>query len=87
VSVWVDVSTALTAAAAVAALCAGYVQFVLKRSVLPFAEFDVDFIPLYQTTSWLFGEIDLIIKNQGSKHDGRYRGTVPGEMALRNRSG
>jgi hypothetical protein len=47
VSIWVDISTAVTAAAAVAALGAGYVQFVLKRSILPFAEFDVDFVPLY----------------------------------------
>jgi hypothetical protein len=87
VSVWVDVSTVVTAAAAVTALAAGYVQFVLKRSVLPYAEFDVDFTPLYKTGSWLFGEVDLIIKNQGTNMMVVTKVRCRVRVAFRNRSG
>ena len=61
-----DAAAIVTAVAAAAAVAAGYVQFVLKRSVLPSAEFDVQFTPYVRGDVQLVGEVELIFKNVGS---------------------
>ena len=63
---WGDAAALATAAAAIAAVAGGYVQFVLKPSFLPSAEFDVDFMPLLRDRDCLYGEIAVVIKNVGS---------------------
>jgi hypothetical protein len=60
-----DVASIITAAAAVTAVVGGYVQFVLKRSVLPSAQFDVEFTPYVRGTVQLVGELALVFKNVG----------------------
>jgi hypothetical protein len=63
---WGDAAALVTAAAAIAAVAGGYVQFVLKPSFLPSAEFDVDFVPLLRDRDCLYGEIAVVITNVGS---------------------
>jgi hypothetical protein len=63
---WGDVGVWITAIAAVLALLGSYVQFVLKPSVLPSAEFDVDFASLYRDSEHLYGEVAVVMKNVGS---------------------
>src|SRR5262245_60359864 len=63
---WGDAASLVTAIAAVTAVAGGYVQFVLKPSFLPSAEFDVDFVPLLRDHEHLYGEVGLVIKNVGS---------------------
>lgn len=41
-------------------------QFVLKPSFLPSAEFDIDFVPLLRDGKHLYGEIAVVITNVGS---------------------
>jgi hypothetical protein len=60
-----DAAAIVTAATAVIAVAGSYVQFVLKRYVLP-AEFEVEFTPYVRGSSQLIGEIALIVKNLGS---------------------
>jgi hypothetical protein len=54
---WGDAASWITAVVAIAALAGSYVQFVLKPSFLPSAEFDVDFLPLYRDGEYLYGEV------------------------------
>ena len=60
-----DISQTVTAVAAVTALAGGYVQFVLKRSLLPCIEFEVRFKTLHRGSSQSIGEISYMIKNVG----------------------
>lgn len=64
-SVWTDAAAIVTAAAAVAAAGAGYVQFVLKRSQLPAADFDVEFTPHVLGPEHLVGEVEAVVRNVG----------------------
>jgi hypothetical protein len=57
----------ITAAAAVTAVVGGYVQFVLKRSVLPSAEFDVQFTPYMRSAFQVVGELALVFKAHVSR--------------------
>jgi hypothetical protein len=61
-----DAATSVTAVTAVTAVAGGYVQFVLKRSVLPSAQFDIQFTPYVRGESQLVGEVELVFKNVGS---------------------
>jgi hypothetical protein len=61
-----SIAAIITAAAALAALIGGYVQFVLRRALLPCIEFDMEFLVLDRSaTDQLVGEILLIIRNVG----------------------
>jgi hypothetical protein len=62
---WNELASLVTAAAAVTALVAGYVQFVLRRAIYPCVEFDVDFILLRIDVAQKVGDIVLTIKNVG----------------------
>jgi hypothetical protein len=64
-SVWSDAAAIVTAAAAVTVASAGYVQFVLKRSVLPSADFDVEFTPHVLGPEHLVGEVEAVVRNVG----------------------
>ena len=56
----------ITAAAALLALAGGYVQFVVRRALLPCIEFDVEFLTLIRSVSdQSVGEILCRIRNQG----------------------
>jgi len=74
-SILIGVSAFITAVVAVVTLGAGYVQFILKRTVIP-AEIDIDFATQHQGST-LFGEIDTSFKNHGQSviivTDARYR--------------
>lgn len=61
-----DVAAIVTAATAITAIGGGYVQFVLKRSVFPSAEFDVQYTPYMRGELQLVGEVELVFKNVGS---------------------
>ncbi len=61
-----DAAAIVTAATAAIAVAGTYVQFVLKRSVLPSAEFDIQFVPLVREQIYLVGEVDLVFRNTGS---------------------
>jgi hypothetical protein len=61
-----DAAAVVTAATAVVAVAGSYVQFVLKRLVLPSAQFDVEFTPYVRGSSQLVGEVTLVFKNVGS---------------------
>lgn len=63
---WSDVAEIVTAATAVTAVAGGYVQFVLKRSLLPSAESDVMFTSHVCGQTELIGEVDLAVRNAGS---------------------
>ena len=85
---WSEVASVVTAIAAVTALVAGYVQFVLRRAVFPCVEFDLDFILLRADTAQKIGDIVLIVKNVGpgsgyvANVQGRVRYAVDGETGV-----
>ena len=60
------IAALITAVAAIVAVVAGYVQFVLRRWLLPSVEFDVDYTPLCQDSGHEIGEVACRIKNTGS---------------------
>jgi hypothetical protein len=61
-----SIAAIITAAAALAALIGGYVQFVLRRALLLCIEFDIEFSILDRSASdQLVGEILCIIRNVG----------------------
>jgi hypothetical protein len=62
-----DIAAIITAAVAFLALIGGYVQFVLRRALLPCLEFDVEFLTLSRSTTSdeSIGEVLLRIKNEG----------------------
>ena len=62
-----DIAAIIAAVAALLALIAGYVQFVLRRALLPCLEFDVEFLTLSRSTSSdeSIGEVVLRIRNEG----------------------
>ena len=60
-----DAAVIVTGATAVIALAGSYVQFVLKRTVLPSAEFDVEFMPYVRGSVQLVGEVALVLMNVG----------------------
>lgn len=61
-----EIAAVITAAVAILALIGGYVQFVLKRALLPCIEFDVEFSTLNHTASdQSVGEILCRIRNEG----------------------
>jgi hypothetical protein len=61
-----DVAAIITAAAAVAALIGGYVQFILRRALLPCIEFDVEYFTLSRSAAdHTVGEVLLRISNVG----------------------
>jgi len=68
-SVWSVVTGAVTAAAAITALIAGYVQFVLRRTAFPAAQLDVDVASVAQDPTSLdqICEIDVTICNRGQR--------------------
>lgn len=61
-----EIASLVTAVAAVSALAAGYVQFVLRRWLLPSVEFDVDFTCFNGEAGHMIGEVACLIKNTGS---------------------
>jgi hypothetical protein len=61
-----DAATLVIAVTAAVVAAAGYVQFVLKRSVLPSAEFDVQFSAYARGRDQLIGEVDLVFRNAGT---------------------
>ena len=60
-----DVAQVVTAVVAAIAVGGSYVQFVLKRSVLPSAELDVDFKLHWSGTTSLVGDVDVCVRNAG----------------------
>jgi hypothetical protein len=61
-----DVAAIITAAAALAALIGGYIQFVLRRAIHPCIEFEVEFSSLNCPSSdQEVGEITCWIRNEG----------------------
>ncbi|MFE2288988.1 hypothetical protein ACFXDJ_33065 [Streptomyces sp. NPDC059443] len=60
-----EVATVITAVVALFAVCGGYVQFVLRRSLLPCVEFDVEFALLHRGPSQTVGEVACIVRNVG----------------------
>src|SRR5215469_14068426 len=61
-----EIAALVTAVAAVCALAAGYVQFVLRRWLLPSVEFDVEFTCFNGEPGHVIGEVACLIKNTGS---------------------
>jgi len=60
------VAAVITASVALLALIGGYVQFVLKRVLLPCIEFDVEFLTISRSAlDQLVGEILCRIRNEG----------------------
>lgn len=60
------VAAGITAAVALLALIGGYVQFVLRRALLPCIEFDVEFSALNRSASdQPVGDILCRIRNEG----------------------
>lgn len=80
-SVASDVASLVTATVVSLAAFGGYVQFVLKRSLLPSVEFDVDLTSIHNGSNQLIGELSFVIKNTGTsmlivtnvQYKGRYR--------------
>jgi hypothetical protein len=60
-----DVAAVITAIAAMSAVVAGYIQFVLTRSLRPCIEFDVNFSTLQRSGNQSVGQIVCSIKNVG----------------------
>jgi len=60
------VASLVTATVALVALIGGYIQFVLRRSLLPAIEFDVEFVTLHRNATQLIGVPTLVIRNLGS---------------------
>lgn len=61
-----DIAAGVTALAAVGALVAGYVQFVLRKWLLPSVEFDVDFTAFCPDHGHVLGEVACVVTNTGS---------------------
>jgi hypothetical protein len=61
-----DVASIVAAITAVLAAGGAYVQYVLKRSLLPSVEFDVDFVALHYQEPYVVGDVSLVVKNIGS---------------------
>jgi hypothetical protein len=89
---WSEVASVVTAVAAVTALIGGYLQFILRRAVLPSVEFDVDFVVLRIDAAQKIGDIVLTVKNVGpgagyvANVQGRVRYCVDGDTGV-NRDG
>jgi hypothetical protein len=85
-----ELATLVTAAAAVTALIAGYVQFVLRRAIYPCVEFDVDFILLRIGAAQKIGDIVLTVKNVGpgagyvANVQGRVMYSLDGETGMKH---
>lgn len=60
------IASLVTATVALVALIGGYVQFVLRRSLLPAIEFDVEFGALDRGPTQLVGEVRLVVRNLGA---------------------
>lgn len=61
-----DVAAIITAVTALVALTAGYVQFILRRALMPCIEFDVEFLTLNRSASnEPVGEVLCRIRNEG----------------------
>ena len=60
-----QVATVVAAVVALFAISGGYVQFVLKRSLLPCVEFDVDFTLLQRGQSQAVGQVACVVRNVG----------------------
>src|ERR1051326_7101534 len=65
VSAMGEVATIITAVVALLAVCGGYVQFVLRRALLPCVEFDVEFALLHRGGSQAVGEAACVVRNVG----------------------
>jgi hypothetical protein len=82
------VAAAITAIAAVAALLTGYVQYVIRRTILPWVEFDVDFTLLPGGAVDRIGEIVCTVRNVGpgagyvANVQGRVRYRLPHDTGL-----
>jgi hypothetical protein len=63
---WGDAAAMVTAATAVTAVGASYIQFVLKRSLLPSAESDVEFKPYVCGVRNLVAEVEVVVRNMGA---------------------
>jgi hypothetical protein len=63
---WGDAAAMVTAATAVIAVGGSYVQFVLKRSLLPSAESDVEFKPYVRGVRNLVAEVEVVVRNVGA---------------------
>jgi hypothetical protein len=76
-----DIASVVTALAAAIAVTGGYLQFVVRRSLLPAVEFDLEFTTVYSGSTQIIGELACVIRNVGSsmlivtnvKCRGRYR--------------
>jgi hypothetical protein len=60
------VASLVTAIVALIALIAGYIQFVVRRALLPAVEFDVEFAVTHRGPTQLIGEPTLVIRNVGT---------------------
>lgn len=61
-----DIASIITAVVALAALAGGYIQFVLRRTIHPCIEFDVEFSRLDRHASdQVVGDIICRIRNEG----------------------
>jgi hypothetical protein len=61
-----DVAAIITAAVALVALIGGYIQFVLRRTIHPCIEFDVEFSGLnFPAPDQSVGEVTCRIRNEG----------------------
>jgi len=61
-----EFATVVAAAVTVLAVLGGYVQFVLKRSLLPCVEFDVDFALLRRGEAQAVGDVSCVVRNVGT---------------------
>lgn len=60
-----DLAAIITATVALVALVGGYVQFVVRRALLPCIEFDVEFSTLSCSSGQSVGEVLCKIRNEG----------------------
>ena len=60
-----NVAGLVTACVALFVAISGYVQFILRRSVFPCVEFDLDLVPLTRTETGQVVQIVLSMKNVG----------------------
>jgi hypothetical protein len=60
-----EITAIITAVAALIALVGGYVQFVVRRAILPCVEFDVDLVMLRSDAHQKVGDIVCTVKNVG----------------------
>jgi hypothetical protein len=61
-----QVATVVAAVVTLFAVSGGYVQFVLKRSLLPCVEFNVEFTLVHRGQSQAVGEVACVVRNVGS---------------------